>query len=256
MTAEDLNGLTNTDKISLKCSTCDCIYDRKVRDIKFAIKHDKFRLICLTCAKYEKRGAYKSCLTCNIEYYSTKCNQKSKFCSKSCAAKFNNKRRGKEDILNVTSKDNYKYGRYSKICVHCNDRFDGTYAVIQRRKYCSLKCSAEHRREEDWLPKVKLIEAGNTQLSVNIETNNNIFRRYLIEKYGPKCMKCNWSEINTFTKRVPIELEHKDGDCTNNCLSNLELLCPNCHSLTSTYKGANKREGGSKRYQMWKEYFK
>lgn len=29
----------------------------------------------------------------------------------------------------------------------------------------------------------------------------------------------------------------------NNKEENLLLLCPNCHSLTSTYKGANKGNG-------------
>lgn len=36
-----------------------------------------------------------------------------------------------------------------------------------------------------------------------------------------------------------MELEHIDGNSENNDLSNLTLLCPNCHSLTSTYKGRN-----------------
>jgi hypothetical protein len=69
-------------------------------------------------------------------------------------------------------------------------------------------------------------------------------------------MKCGWGEVNKFTNKVPIEIEHKDGNCENNRLDNLELLCPNCHSLTSTYKGANKSEGGSPRYKIWKTLFK
>ena len=38
---------------------------------------------------------------------------------------------------------------------------------------------------------------------------------------------------------------HKDGDYTNNKEENLQLLCPNCHSLTETYGILNK--GNSKR---------
>lgn len=66
---------------------------------------------------------------------------------------------------------------------------------------------------------------------------------YLINQFGEKCMECGWCEINKHTNNIPIELEHIDGDFTNNKIENLKLLCPNCHSLTSTYKGANKNEG-------------
>jgi len=40
---------------------------------------------------------------------------------------------------------------------------------------------------------------------------------------------------------VPLELHHRDGDRTNNTLSNLEIVCPNCHALTDNYRGKNKK---------------
>ena len=39
---------------------------------------------------------------------------------------------------------------------------------------------------------------------------------------------------------ISLELDHIDGDNTNNLVSNLRYLCPNCHALTSTYRGKNK----------------
>lgn len=42
---------------------------------------------------------------------------------------------------------------------------------------------------------------------------------------------------------IPLQLDHKDGNHLNNNLSNLRLLCPNCHSLTSTFAGKNKGKG-------------
>lgn len=53
-----------------------------------------------------------------------------------------------------------------------------------------------------------------------------------------KCYICNIIEYN----KLPIvfELDHIDGNRNNNNLSNLRMLCPNCHSQTSTYKGKNK----------------
>ena len=40
-------------------------------------------------------------------------------------------------------------------------------------------------------------------------------------------------------EKIPLELHHIDGDNTNNELSNLKLLCPNCHALTDNYRGKN-----------------
>lgn len=34
---------------------------------------------------------------------------------------------------------------------------------------------------------------------------------------------------------ISLEVHHIDGDNTNNEISNLQYLCPNCHALTETY---------------------
>lgn len=38
---------------------------------------------------------------------------------------------------------------------------------------------------------------------------------------------------------IPLELHHKDGNHFNNELSNLMMLCPNCHALQEGNSGAN-----------------
>ena len=40
-------------------------------------------------------------------------------------------------------------------------------------------------------------------------------------------------------KKIPLEVHHLDGDRMNNELSNLQLLCPNCHALTENWRGKN-----------------
>lgn len=39
-------------------------------------------------------------------------------------------------------------------------------------------------------------------------------------------------------KELPLELHHKDGDHYNNDLSNLQILCPNCHAIQPGNSGA------------------
>ena len=48
------------------------------------------------------------------------------------------------------------------------------------------------------------------------------------------CEKCGISEYNG--THISLELNHKDGNNANHSLDNLELLCPNCHSQTPTYR--------------------
>ena len=68
-------------------------------------------------------------------------------------------------------------------------------------------------------------------------------KRWLREKYGNKCQRCGWGEINPTSSIVPLTAHHIDGNCLNNHHTNLELLCPNCHALTPTYGGLNVGHG-------------
>lgn len=56
-----------------------------------------------------------------------------------------------------------------------------------------------------------------------------------------KCEKCGWNQKPAGAKYTPCELHHKDSDSHNHVRSNLELTCPNCHSLTENYRAKNKK---------------
>lgn len=70
---------------------------------------------------------------------------------------------------------------------------------------------------------------------------NNCVRAWMFEKYGEKCSQCGWAEINPYSGKIPVEIDHIDGDCSNTVPENLRVLCPNCHSLTSTHRVLNKK---------------
>lgn len=80
----------------------------------------------------------------------------------------------------------------------------------------------------------------NSESGVSGNSTSQQIKKYMLNKYNHKCSRCQWGEINPHTQRIPLELEHIDGNYKNNNESNLIILCPNCHSLTATYKGANR----------------
>ena len=126
-------------------------------------------------------------------------------------------------------------------CINCNNE------TSKRNKYCSIKCQKEHEYKEyikEWKSGNKRGIRGDYQISMHI-------KRYLFEKYNNKCAICGWGETNKYTNNIPLEVEHKDGNYENNNEENLILLCPNCHSLTSTYKGANISYGRKSRNKYY-----
>lgn len=54
-----------------------------------------------------------------------------------------------------------------------------------------------------------------------------------------KCEICNTREW--MGKKVPIELDHIDGNHYNNRFDNLRIVCPNCHAQTDTNAGKGKK---------------
>lgn len=122
-------------------------------------------------------------------------------------------------------------------CINCNKE------TKRNNKYCSNNCQKEFEYKkyiENWKNKKVDGLRGEYQISMYIKT-------YLFRKFDNKCARCGWGEVNPYTNKIPLEVEHIDGNYKNNDENNLILLCPNCHALTSTYKGANLNKGRKSR---------
>ena len=52
-----------------------------------------------------------------------------------------------------------------------------------------------------------------------------------------RCEECGLSEWRTLP--IPLELHHHNGINNDHRLENLQLLCPNCHAQTDSYRGKN-----------------
>lgn len=120
-----------------------------------------------------------------------------------------------------------------KYCKRCNKPL----TTEQRHNiYCSQECANLDKSEqkiEQWLNETWDGIVGKDQLSKAI-------RDFLLKENNYSCEICGWNKINPITNKCPLEIHHKDGNCMNNSKDNLQVLCPNCHSLIENYKALNK----------------
>jgi hypothetical protein len=86
------------------------------------------------------------------------------------------------------------------------------------------------------IPLKKILVKNSTYQSYKLK--KRLFAAGLKAQY---CEKCGWAKRSS-SGRLPLELDHINGDSNNNRLENLRILCPNCHSLEPNYRGRNRKK--------------
>ena len=100
----------------------------------------------------------------------------------------------------------HKKGTVSYTCQHCSSAFLGSPS--HKRKYCSRAC-VNKAAKEVWRPDFATVR-------------KNMAKRDMLTA----CVRCGYNAAPHI-----LGVHHKDRNRRNNELSNLEVLCPNCHSL-------------------------
>jgi hypothetical protein len=149
---------------------------------------------------------------------------------------------------------------YHMKCKACGESFS---SGRKGAMFCSIGCSTRFQRDnehrafiEQWL---KGADSMSSEVRLcGIKSSSKLggkaggrasghVRRFLAETYGEKCSICSWAEIHAVTGHIPVQLDHIDGNSENNKPDNVRLLCPNCHSLTSTFGILNRGRGRADR---------
>lgn len=116
----------------------------------------------------------------------------------------------------------------------------GNYNTL-KNKFKELNIDTSHFTGKGWNVGLKFkpfkkfllkdILNGDIQYVSSYGLKNKLLNEGIKEK---KCENCNNHEW--MGKPIKLELHHIDGDNTNNRLENLQILCPNCHSYTDTFR--------------------
>lgn len=161
----------------------------------------------------------KVCVFCN-DNFETKDGRK-KFCDRSCAAKFNNRKFRKRKPVERT-------------CQECGKAFTGH----AQRKYCNRECELKSKRDARTAKVLKWIESGEDWSRAD-HTIPVPVRKYLLEEAENKCTRCGWCEPNPKLGKPILCIDHINGNWKDNRRDNLVVLCYNCHTLTPTFNALN-----------------
>lgn len=97
------------------------------------------------------------------------------------------------------------------------------------------------------IPRTKLYKPSHNYTYEGAPRIHSHFLRLKLIRDGVKDKLCEICGLGEWQgKEIPLELHHVDGNRYNNVLDNLQIVCPNCHALTSTHAGRNIKRRATK----------
>ena len=126
---------------------------------------------------------------------------------------------------------------YAEILRKLNKSNSGASTKLLKEKLNDYGITHHFLSEKERKPGEKLsleeilVENSNYQSS---NLKNRLIKEGLKENKceNPKCGITNW-----YGEQINFHLHHINGNHHDNRLENLQILCPNCHSLTKNYAG-------------------
>ena len=234
---KDLVSYKSQDLVDLECYNCKGIFQRtksEVQSVLNSSKRVRAKYCSVVCSKSSRKIVnLVSCLNCGNTFHKSRSSVKKSpnhYCNKKC--------------FNVAYGRNKSEGLSVKNCLCGCEKQCKTV----KSKFYSHEC------QQDYYYKLNIIDWRENK---KFQRNESAYvpqfiRRYLFQKFGNKCCKCGWKEVNPATKKVPLQIDHINGDACDNREQNLQLLCPNCHSLTETFGSLNNGKGRENR-RKWRQ---
>jgi hypothetical protein len=168
-----------------------------------------------------------NCEHCGLEHDGSYAS--GRFCSPKCSRTFSTASKREEINTRVSEK---LQGRESVLKGRKQSR-----EIVERR----LQGFTPEKRKEAG-EKVKQLRYDDYARKSFDELSYTLKKRRVKDEQNDKCNRCGLSEWLELP--IALEIEHKDGNNSNNSRENLEALCPNCHAQTPTWRksrGAKQR---------------
>lgn len=163
------------------------------------------------------------CESCKKEFV-PKDTKHARFCSRSCSNK------GRDRASSWTLEKREQAKRKSNSFYEKVKENPEQYLTWKKKLLDSTKESRDKRKKESF---EAMMLSDFSSLSWDLK------RKRILEEQDNSCGRCKTKEW--FSRSLPIEIEHIDGNNQNDARENLIGLCPNCHSITDTWRGRNKR---------------